>query len=195
METFNKQISMKGCRLVCNFYGDTTGMYQFVFNPDTLEFSDIYPCGIGLEYDLENDGRYYVITIKNDLAELTEDGKFETGSRSFTVSELANIVLNDVPVNVGDYDVDETISIGNLKKCLLSLQWGAFKDMLKNCGKNKCSSDELRSQRDFLFIAVWLVEHYIELGNIEKAWAVYQSIQGCGNICKNLNKVKCGCNG
>jgi pentatricopeptide repeat protein len=69
--------------------------------------------------------------------------------------------------------------------------------MLKNCGSIKCKDNEIRSQRDFIFIAVWLIEHYLELGNIEKARAIYESIKSCGSICNDLlkNKNNCGCNG
>jgi hypothetical protein len=69
--------------------------------------------------------------------------------------------------------------------------------MLKNCGSIKCKNDEVKAQRDFLFIAVWLMEHYIELGNIEKAQAIYDSLKGCGNLCQNLinDNKSCGCNG
>jgi hypothetical protein len=69
--------------------------------------------------------------------------------------------------------------------------------MLKNCGKALCKNDDIKSQRDFLFIAVWLMEHYIELGNIEMAESIYERIKGCGNLCQNLlnDKRSCGCNG
>ena len=69
--------------------------------------------------------------------------------------------------------------------------------MLKNCGSSKCKNDEVKSQRDFLFIAVWLMEHYIELGNIEKAQAIYERLKGCGDLCQSLlnDKKSCGCNG
>jgi len=56
MGKFNKTIYMQGCRLISRVCGDTSDMYQFVFNPDTAEFSDIYPCGSGLELDIEKDG-------------------------------------------------------------------------------------------------------------------------------------------
>lgn len=195
MGKFTKDIYMQGCRLLSRITGDTSGMYQFILNPDTEEFSDIYACGNGLEFEIEDDGKYYVITIKNDTAEVV-DGKLLIGSREYTSREISDIVLNTYDViNIGEYDVDEVLSICKLKKCLIDLQLEAFKNMLKNCGKNKCAADELKSQRDFLFAAIWLIEHYIELGNIEKAWSVYESIKGCGNICANMNNVKCGCNG
>lgn len=56
MGKFNKTICMQGCRLISRVCGDTSDMYQFVFNPDTAGFSDIYPCGSGLELDIEKDG-------------------------------------------------------------------------------------------------------------------------------------------
>ena len=63
---------------------------------------------------------------------------------------------NDVwnPEYIGEYEIDETFSICKLKKCLAELELKTFQDMLKNCGKAICKNDDVKSQRDFLFIAV-----------------------------------------
>ena len=68
MGNFNKEIYMKGCRLITKVDGDTSNMYQFVFNPETAEFSDIFPCGNGLEFELEDTElllRYYDLIEKD----------------------------------------------------------------------------------------------------------------------------------
>lgn len=199
MGNFNKEIYMKGCRLITSVEGDTSNMYQFVFNPDTVEFSDIYPCGNGLEFTLEKDGTYRVVTFKHDNATLTEDG-IKLGIRELTAEEISRLISGEISypgINIGVYDIDDVLSICKLKKCLAELELKVFQDMLKNCGKINCKTNDVRSQRDFLFIAVWLMEHYIELGNIERAQAIYNKIKGCGDLCKDLLKDKrsCGCNG
>ena len=199
MGNFSKDIYMKGCHLITKMYGDTSNMYQFVFNPDTAEFSDIYACGNGLEFEIEEDGVYRIVTIQNSDAEIVEEG-IRIGSRTYSVEELTTILSDEAyyhAINIGVYDIDETLSICKLKKCLASLELNVFQDMLKNCGKINCKSNDVKSQRDFLFIAVWLIEHYIELGNIEKARAIYDRLKGCGDLCKDLlnDKRSCGCNG
>lgn len=200
MGNFNKEIYMRGCHLVTKFCGDTSDMYQFVFNPDTAEFSDIYACGTGLEFEIEEDGAYTVITLYNEDAELI-DGKLKLGNGNiYSAEEIASIVGDEHVYNgldVGVYDIDETFSICKLKKCLANLEMKMFQEMLKNCGQIKCKSNESRSQIDFLFTGIWLIEHYIELGNIERARAIYDRLKGCGNLCENLLKDKrsCGCDG
>ena len=180
-------------------YGDTSNMYQFVFNPDTAEFSDIYACGTGLEFEIEEDGSYTVVTLQNEDAELVDEG-IRIGSRIYTAEEITSIISSDAyynAINIGLYDIDETLSICKLKKCLANLEMKVFQEMLKNCGKINCKTNESRSQIDFLFIAVWLIEHYLEVGNIERARAIYERLKGCGNLCQNLlnDKRSCGCDG
>lgn len=197
MGHFNKEISMKGCHLIVNMLGDTSGLYQFVFNPETKEFSEIYKCSESLDYELENDGIYEIVTIQNKHAHLC-NGELTIGTVTFNSEDLLNAI--EAPISIIGkriYDIDETLCICALKKCLSNLELNVFQEMLKNCGNIKCKNDEWRAQRDFLFIAVWLIEHYLELGNIEKAQAIYESIQSCGSLCSNLlnDKNNCGCNG
>ena len=197
MENFKKDVYMKGCHLITRMYGDTSNMYQFVFNPETAEFSDISPCGSGLEFEIEEDGVYRVVTIKVDNAELTETGII-IGTTEYTTEELMNVLENEAYYNpLFGYDIDSTLSICKLKKCLATLELNVFQDLLKNCGKINCKTSEVKSERDFLYIAVWLIEHYLELGNAERAQAIYENIKGCGNLCQNLvnDKRNCGCNG
>ena len=201
MGNFNKDIYMEGCRLVTRIYGDTTDMYQFVFNPETAEFSDIVPCSARMEFEIEKDGWYRVVTFKRAGIRLI-NGALDTGYTTYTAEYIMDHIeseQNDVwnPEYIGEYEIDETFSICKLKKCLAELESKTFQDMLKNCGKVICKNDEVKSQRDFLFIAVWLIEHYIELGKIEMARAIYDRMKGCGDICKNLlnDKRSCGCDG
>lgn len=200
MGNFNKDIYMKGCHLITRFWEDTTNMYQFIFNPETKDFSDVLPCENGLEFELTNDGVYRLVTLKVEFASVTENG-LKIGAREYSVEELIDIVNGNGTPNFvlreTDYDIDDTLSICNLKKCLAELELKWFRDMLKNCGSLICKNDEIKAQRDFIFIAVWLIEHYVELGNIEKAQVIYDSLRRCGNLCSNLlkNKKDCGCNG
>lgn len=199
MEHFKKDIYMKGCHLITRMYGDTSNMYQFVFNPETAEFSDISLCGTGLDFEIEEDGVYRVVTLKIDNAELIENG-IKIGVIEYTTEELMEALENGTyydPRYFGEYDIDSMLSICKLKKCLATLELNVFQDLLKNCGKINCKTSEVKSERDFLYIAVWLIEHYLELGNIERAQAIYDNLKGCGNLCQNLtnDKRSCGCNG
>lgn len=156
MGNFNKDIYMDGRHLAIYVYGDTQNMYQFVYYPNTGEFSDIYTCENGLEFNIEKDGLYRIVTIQNPSAELVDNG-LKIGNRIFTLQELADLVGDESaydPTDIGTYDVDDTLFIYDLKKCLAELESKVFQEMLKNCGSIKCRSSEMKSQRDFLFIAV-----------------------------------------
>ena len=197
MGNFNKDIYMKGCHLVTKLYGDTQNMYQFVFNPDTAEFSDIYSYEDGLQFEIEEDGKYSVVTIQNPNVTLV-DGKLQFDELHIYDGRTIVEAIDSNVLNVGTYDLNYTFSICKLKKCLANLELKTFQELLKNCGKTKCKNgDDVKSQRDFLFIAVWLIEHYIELGNIEMAQSIYDRLKGCGNLCQDLlnDKRSCGCNG
>ena len=191
---------MQGCRLyVKPLVDDTSGMYQYVFNPDTKEFTDIYSWETGMEYELDSDSSYYIVTYKNPNAVLC-DGQLTIGTETFDAERLQSAL--EAPISIiGDriFDINETLSICKLRKCLMDLEMKVFQDLLKSCGSIRCTkNDEVRSQRDFIFIAVWLIEHYLELGNLEKARTIYESISTCGSICNKLlndNKSNCGCNG
>lgn len=194
---------MEGCHLITQLYGDTSNMYQFVvFNPDAktpddMEFSDVYVCESGLEFELEDDGVYEVVTFQHPNLQLVDEG-VKIGTEIYSTKTLYSLFNTTNPiVNVGLHDIDRTFSICNLKKCLTNLELKTFQDMLKNCGKTICKNDEVKSQRDFLFIAVWLIEHYVELGKIGMAEEIYNRIKNCGDICKNLlnDKRSCGCDG
>ena len=202
MDNFNKDIYMEGCRLISRVCGDTSDMYQFVFNPDTAEFSDIYPCGSGLELDIEKDGWYRIVTFRKE-GTILENGAINAGDRLYDAEYIMDHIEDAEsalwhPEYIGEYEVDDIFSVCKLKKCLAELELKTFQDMLKNCGKIECKeNDDVKAQRDFLYIAVWLIEHYAELGKIEEARAIYNRIKGCGDICSNLLKEKrsCGCNG
>lgn len=197
MESFKKEIYMRRRHLGVKILDDPSNIYIFVFNPETKEFSNIYKYEEGLEFELDSDGIYNVVTIKNSIAELTDYG-LKIGSIEYESEDLLKAVESGV-VNISEFepDVDETICIWGLKECLTNLELQIFSELLKNCGSIKCKNSEIKSQRDFLFIAVWLIENYLDLGDIERAKMVYRNIQSCSSICKNLSKYNkdCGCNG
>ena len=199
MGTINKEIYMRGCHLVVKITDDSSNIYQFVFNPETKDFSDIYSCSDTVEYELEDDGVYEIVTIKCPSATFDDNG-LKIHEHTFTDSEELLTAIESPIWILGtdtEYTIDETLSICKLKKCLVNLQLKAFQEAVKNCGSAKCKNDELKSQRDFVFIAVWLIEHYIEIGNIERALSIYERIKTCGSLCDDLLKSKnnCGCNG
>ena len=154
MESFKKEIYMRGSHLGIKMIDDPSNIYVFVFNSETDEFSDIYNYVDGLELELDGDGIYTIVTIRNSEAQLVEDG-IKIGSVTYTPETLLEAINSDVVfISEGEPDMEDVICIWSLKKCLAELELQIFRDLLKNCGSIKCRDSEIRSQRDFLFIAV-----------------------------------------
>ena len=153
MGNFDKDIFMKGCHLITRVSGDSSNLYQFIFNPETKDHSNIAPCGTGLDYELEDDGLYRIVTLQAVDANL--DGEdIIIGFQRYTVDDILDAIKDEVENPVFTYDIDDTLSICNLKKCLVELEMKVFREMLKNCGEIVCKDDQIKAQRDFLFIAV-----------------------------------------
>lgn len=197
MENFEKNVYMQGCHLIVRMLGDISDTYQFVFNSETEEFSDIYLCEPLMDYELDTDGHYTIVTFKKNV-ELS-DGKVTLGQITYTAEEISQAIASNTNILFGadEFDLDEMLSICELKRCLAELELRNFNENVKNCGKKKCKTNEYQSQMNFIFIAVWLMEHYIDLGNIDKAMDIYESLKSCGSLCNTLlnNKNNCGCNG
>lgn len=197
MENFEKNVYMQGCHLMVRMFGDISDTYQFVFNEETGEFSDIYVCEQLMDYELDADGPYMIVTFKNESATLS-DNRIQIGEKNYDAKTLYNVIKAPIWL-LGEttYDEHETLSIGLLKKCVASLELEQIQNSLSGCKINTCKKNENRAQLDFLFIAVWLMEHLVNTGNVDGALSIYASIQSCGSICNNLSKSKtnCGCNG
>ena len=87
MSNIEKQICMKGCRLMTKVDGNPSDVYQFVFNPETKDFSDIYCCSETLSFELDTDGVYEIVTLRNSDAVLEEEG-LRFGTKVFDANEI-----------------------------------------------------------------------------------------------------------
>ena len=127
MGNFNKDIYTKGCRLITKFWEDTKDIYQFVFNAENNDISDVLKYENGLEFELTEDGLYRLVTLKVENATV-ENNCLQIGDRDpITVEQLKKIINGeehevDFTLNKSDYDVDDVLSICNLKKCLAELE-------------------------------------------------------------------------
>lgn len=94
--------------------------------------------------------------VKDRNATLLNNGNLRINGRELTPQELVDAIGLEQANILGttDYESEEIFCMCKLKKCLIELQKKIFQEMLKNCGSRSCKSDEYKSQRDFLFIAV-----------------------------------------
>lgn len=186
---------MQGCRLIIDIEDGTPDIYVILYNTETEWYSNILKYDGTINYDLNSDGIFKVYIFKS-IAGVLSSNTLTINNEVYSPYRLIK-TFDEGWINiVDDYFSEEVFSICKLRKCLLNLQMKMFYNSVKDCGMNKCKSDELKAQRDFLFIAVWLMEHLIEEGKDEQVKEVYASLRTCKSLCEDLtNNNKCGCNG
>lgn len=203
------KVSKKACKLTFEFdSSDIT--YGFLMNITTGEFSNIEKVDGSASYEVGEDGIYKFFLIESEDfhfglelrgAEVTDYQGFYIGTRYFTLEEYAENVESVengvyVGLNLGNFYTKKTFCACKLEKCLLNLQMKTFRELLKNCGNGCKNLDEIKSQRDFLFIANWIMQHLEEYDRFEELLEVYKGIQSCKNLCSDLlANNKCKCNG
>lgn len=192
------KIYMNGCHLVVDVPDGTYYMVIFEEAAKTDMYSDIIEITSSSEFEIPNDGMYkiYLFSIPN----VTFDGTYiNVGDMESYDSErlVHSHTSNQGTITGSECFEQEVLCICNLKKCLLNLQMKAFKEGTDSCGSSKCKNQENKSQRDYIFLGVWLIEQFIAKGLLEKAMSIYNCLQSCGSICGNLLKTEndCGCNG
>ena len=192
MENLKVNAYLDKCRLTINLENGTSNTYLILFNTNTESVSDITKIETTQVFDLKEDGIYeiYIFTANSGL---DEDGNITISGEKYD-SKLVVDRWDGLKMVLNPYFFDTMFCICNLKRCLVDLQLKVFGELLKNCGSSKCKSNEAKAQRDFVFIAVWLMEHLAELGKEDLLREVFNSIQSCSSICGNLVKSKnCGC--
>ena len=110
-------------------------------------------------------------------------------------------IINKLDISYGiiDYCEHPIFSLCKLENCILSLEKNTIlnesNDYLgtANCNKN----DQIKKQRDFLFITLFVLKNLICQERFVEAKEVLDSISSCESLCENLKNAKsnCGCNG
>lgn len=203
-------VTKKGCKLTFKF-DHSNNTYGFLRNTITSEFSDIEKFDSVASFEVDSDGIYEFILIdsegltipENKLVEI--EGKLVPGFKDYGyswtyddyVEAIRTVEAGGIPKNnPGNFSTKKVFSTCKLEKCLLSLQLKVFNELVKNCGKGCKNLDEIKSQRDFLFIANWIMQHLEEYDRFEELYNIYEGIQSCNSLCNDLLKNnKCGCNG
>lgn len=158
-------------------------------------------------FDLPKDGLYAYYKIKIYKKEYIEDAtnnKFYYDDKiMFGNEEIINPedIINKLDISYGIIDYCEHLifSLCKLENCILSLEKNTIlnesNDYLgtANCNKN----DQIKKQRDFLFITLFVLKNLICQKRFVEAKEVLDSISSCESLCENLKNTKsnCGCNG
>lgn len=158
-------------------------------------------------FDIPKDGLYAYYKIKIYKKEYIEDAtnnKFYYDDKiMFGDEEIINPedIVNKLDISYGiiDYCEHPIFSLCKLENCVLSLEKNTIlnesNDYLgtANCNKN----DQIKKQRDFLFITLFVLKNLICQKRFVEAKEVLDSISSCESLCENLKNTKsnCGCNG
>ena len=158
-------------------------------------------------FDLPKDGLYAYYKIKIYKKEYIEDATnkkfYYDGKIMFGDEEIVNPedIINKLDISYGiiDYYEHPIFSLCKLENCILSLEKNTIlnesNDYLgtANCNKN----DQIKKQRDFLFITLFVLKNLICQKRFVEAKEVLDSISSCESLCENLKNTKsnCGCNG
>ena len=183
--------SVKDCTLLFSL-SEWENIYCVLENSTTGEVSEVMQCEKNMAFTVDSDGVYVFHALKYALGHIS-NGEFIVGNREYDAEAFIDYTRSNTVLST-----EVTIFCAcKLKKCLIDLQMQVFKESLKNCGKRCSKLEDLKSQRDFLFIANWLIEKFVEEDKMDRALDVYEGIRTCGSLCGNLLKEtnNCGCNG
>lgn len=193
----NLKVFKKACTLTFEFDShDHT--YGFLVNKTSGEFSDIEKFKATASFEVDKDGVYEFVLIYSYFLTIVDGKHFKIGMKDWSLEDYYNAISTEgYPIlEVGNFYTKSTFCACKLQKCLLSLQMKTFNELKKSCGKGCKNLDEIKSQRDFLFIANWIMEHLEEYDRFDDLMTIYEGIQSCHSLCSDLLKDnKCKCNG
>lgn len=161
------------------------------------------------EYKLPKDGLYvyYKIMIykksaidesyKNKFYFNEEDEKIYFGDK--VVEDLTELIdlLGTNNYGVIDYFEFPIFSVCQLRNCLSAVQRKVIFSGIKDCAASSSECEEnkkYKSQRDFLFITLWVLNELICLKRYDEASEILEAISSCGSICSNLIDKSNNCN-
>lgn len=167
-------------------------IYYKVILPYYQEFDlDDVEVNVPYGYFIASSGCKKIICLnENKSVSLLENGDEISVLK---VTDLLTMVNSGL---VSDFYTEEFFSICNLNNCVSLLQKKYLIEHSKDCGSLRCKkgSDTEKANRDFLFIASYLIDHYITIRDFNQAEDLLNTIQMCSDtICKNKNSVNCNC--
>lgn len=189
---------------------------EFITNDLLSEYVRTY------DYSITKDGRYryykfVVDTLRHPSVDFG-DGYFHikdkviyyndklylgTSNAPNTVTSLAGYAteitdyyqLNNHVDILDYYYVTEIFSLCLLRKCVVNFQREVLYESLRNCNLAPCiknNSSVNRTERDFLFVALFILENLIGVGNFDEAQRIFEQLENCNNLlCGSYSNTSC----
>lgn len=108
-------------------------------------------------------------------------------------SELINY-LTQTGMGILDYCEEAVFSLCKLEHCAFSLQKEILEKQVKNCGLDCNKNINLKNQRNFLFISLYVLQHLVSEEKYDKAEEILEKLSSCGSLCKNIKTTTNDCN-
>lgn len=110
-------------------------------------------------------------------------------------SELVNY-LTQTGMGILDFCEEPVFSLCKLEHCAFELQKEILKKQVSTCGLECNKNLNLKSQRNFLFISLYVLQHLVSEEKYDEAEEILEKVSTCGSLCKNIKNSTndCGCN-
>lgn len=110
-------------------------------------------------------------------------------------SELVNY-LTSTGMGVLDFCEEPIYSLCKLEHCVFNLQKEILNKQVSNCGLDCNKNINLKNQRNFLFISLYVLQHLVSEEKYDEADEILEKLSSCGSLCKNIKNATndCGCN-
>lgn len=87
----------------------------------------------------------------------------------------------------------ELFSLCKLRSCVINKEKELIENFARTCNKaGKCEKTET-SNVNILLIALFLIEHFVRLGEYGKATILLDKIRSCGGLCEEPVTKTCNC--
>lgn len=175
---------------------------RYIYYRVELPYYDVFDgCGAFVDvpygyFVAENEkGEKIICLNENNFVHLKNNGE----SVSIKTIDDYFELINSGILSPDNYYSKEFFSIGQLNACVARIQKQYILKHIDDCGTLKCrkGSDSDKANRDFLFIASYILDYLIVEEDFDQAEELLDRLKTCsGSLCNenNINK-NCNCNG
>lgn len=103
--------------------------------------------------------------------------------------------INSASDSIGPWVQSNIFSLCKLRMCTFAYERQSIEEFLSICHKKNCGKkSEQHYVRDLLLIALFVLEHLVQLEKYEEAERILQGLSSCENLCKDTLTKNCCCN-
>lgn len=156
------------------------------------------------KYQLPHDGLYVYYKVAISKKEFLGEEYatkiyYDNGKIMFNNSEIKDPselidYLTQTGKGILDYCEESVFSLCRLEHCSFELERKVLEAGLGTCGIVCEKSINLKNQRNFLFISLYVLKHLISEEKYDEAENILKRLNTCSFLCKNMNPKFKNCN-